>query len=773
MKSLTAKVGLAVVFPLLFFVLLESGLRLGGFGVTSDFFVPDEQPGVYRTNPHFTELFFPASFGLKPVNFRLSREKPTGAQRIFVIGESAAMGVPEPAFSITPQLQAQLRAADHGRQIDVYNLGVTAINSHAILRIVQEAVSFHPDLLVIYMGNNEVVGPYGPGSLATGRIPSRYLIRFGLWVRSTRTGQCVQRALAALRPAGTRFKDWRGMEMFARNAVDASDPRLADVYANFTANVDDMLAVAREAGVKIVLSTVAVNVRDCAPFVSRHEPGLAPAQLELWQQDIDRAALAVDRGKPDEARPQLDHALSINPRHADTHFRMARILEATGEWVNARKHYLDALQWDALRFRADAEINAIIRRAAAAHSSTVTLVDAAGALGSDADSSGPPAGAELFFEHVHLRWEGNYALTRLLAPAAWTALHEGSTAAPTWLDAAACADVVGYTDLGRLEMARDMGELTSRPPFTAQSSYGEARTRLLVEIATTESGLKANGGIDAAVAKVEAALRNDPKNPSLLFLAARARAQSGDLSAALALNEQLALVSPFAPEQTAQRAFLLQHLGRADEATELLLHSADSAPYYFQTYGVLAQLWIATEQLDRAREYFRKLVERMPDSRGARNFYAKLLVQRGDWAAAEQQWRAALQIVPDDESALEPLIKHLRKNGQADQAFQFMLAAFAYNPRSFENNLRLVQACRTKGDVAGTVKYLQALAASGPVNARLYFDLAQDLAKLGRYTETRAALSRAQRLAQAEGNAVVARSVAEMLAALANQAPND
>jgi tetratricopeptide (TPR) repeat protein len=163
----------------------------------------------------------------------------------------------------------------------------------------------------------------------------------------------------------------------------------------------------------------------------------------------------------------------------------------------------------------------------------------------------------------------------------------------------------------------------------------------------------------------------------------------------------------------------------------------------------------------------------MPDSRGARSFYAQLLVQRGDWAAADQQWRAALQIVPDDESALEPLIKHLRKNGQADQAWQLMLAAYAYNPRSFDNNLRLVQACRAKGDVAGAVTYMQALAASGPVNARLYFDLAQDLAKLGRYAETRAALARAQRLAEVEGNNAVARSVAEMLAALANHAPND
>src|SRR3954471_11415298 len=160
MKRFGAKLALAVVFPVLIFALLETGLRLGGFGQNTDFFIPDEAPGVYRTNPHFTERFFSASFGLKPVNFRLRREKPAGSYRVFVIGESAAMGVPEPAFALAPQLQAQLRAAAPGKSIEVFNLGVTAINSHGILPIVRQAVAFQPDLLVVYMGNNEVVGPY-------------------------------------------------------------------------------------------------------------------------------------------------------------------------------------------------------------------------------------------------------------------------------------------------------------------------------------------------------------------------------------------------------------------------------------------------------------------------------------------------------------------------------------------------------------------------------------------------------------------------------------
>jgi hypothetical protein len=197
-RSLWLRLGLAVAAPLVFFAALEVGLRLGGFGRDTRFFIPDEQPGVYRTNPRFTELFFPASFGLKPVNFRLTKEKPAGAVRVFVLGESAAMGVPEPAFGLAAQLRAQLRAVRPGERIEVFNLGVTAINSHAIVEIARQAVLFEPDLLVIYMGNNEVVGPYGVSSVVTAGTPPRALIRAGLRLRQTRTGQLLQRVVGAV-----------------------------------------------------------------------------------------------------------------------------------------------------------------------------------------------------------------------------------------------------------------------------------------------------------------------------------------------------------------------------------------------------------------------------------------------------------------------------------------------------------------------------------------------------------------------------------------------
>lgn len=740
------KLALAVCVPLFLFGGLELGLRLAGYGQPFDFFIPTAEPGIFRTNPHFTDVFFPASFGLKPVNFKLPLEKPPDELRVFVIGESAAMGVPEPGFGLAPQLQAQLRAAWPGRSLRVYNLGITAINSHAIEAIARQAVKFHPDLLVVYMGNNEVIGPYGPSSVATGKMLPRSLIHLSLRVRRLRLGQLLGAVLQKFRPSSVSFKDWRGMEMFASKVLPADDPRLDEVYGNFAANLDEILGAARAADVKVVLSTVAVNVRDCAPFVSRHAASLTPAQLATFDQAMTRGDYAG--------------ALAIDPQFAETHFRLARALESQGELEPARRECLAALQWDALRFRADARLNQIIRTAARSRPGSVALVDAATAMGADATSQAPPAGGEFFFEHVHLTWQGNYVLARLLAEGV-AGMIGGAQAA--WLSPQDSAAALGYTAYGHSGQAREMEQLTGRPPFTQQSSFARMRIRLAAEIAASDASLAAPGALRAVATAVAEARRRDPTNLFLWSHESVILAQLGETEKALELNTLLAGMEPASPELAAQRGFFLERLGRKSEAESVLLESAASFPYYFQTYSLLAQLWSACRQWSRAADYFSHLVQLMPDSLAARHTYAQMLAESGDWTSAESQWRLALRLTPDDEAALDPLTTSLLRRGQADEAIALMVAAYAYNPHSLANNQRLAEIFDQRGDTAETVKYLQALSESGPVNALLYRDLALNLGKLGRRQEMREALLQGRQLARDSGDAAILAEIDHLL----------
>ncbi len=708
------KLVLVVGAPLIFCLLLEGGLRLSGFGRNPDFLIPDQKPGYYRSNPRFTELFFPASFGLKPVNFRLTREKPAGSLRIFVLGESAAMGVPEPAFALAPQLQAQLRAVRPGAKIEVFNLGVTAINSHAILPVLRQALEFSPDLLVIYMGNNESVGPYGSSSILSRQPLPLSLIRIGLWVSRTRTGQLMQRIMAKVGETGGDFRDWRGMEMFADKAVAADDPAVQRVRDNFSANLRDMLAAARAAGVKVVLSTVAVNVRDCAPFVSLSTPGLTPAQHTAWTEAWLEGRQAIEKNDHARAVESLQRAAIIDPRHAGTHFLLAQSLESLGDTTAARRHYFDALACDALRFRADATINSIIRTAAQQAPGGIRLVDAARELGADATAPTAPSGSELFLEHVHFTWEGNYALSRLLAAASADALFGRPAQTPPWLDPAACAEVVGYTEFGHYSVLQSMDKLTSRPPFTGQLSYAVDRTRMARQLAATTATLSVPGALPAMAAKLHQVLNRDPENPTLLHQTALLDLQTGDKEGALRLLDRLAELQPFAPEEAVFRTLVLRSLGRAAEAEPWLRRAIAAEPYYFQSYGLLAQLWAETGRTDQALTYLTELLKQMPDSRALRLTCVQLLMLKEDWTAVETQWRAVLAKSPDDEAALGPLIKRLTATGRVAEAVGLMHAAHGHNPRSLANNQRLVAYHEARGEQEQVMKYRADLAASGP-----------------------------------------------------------
>jgi hypothetical protein len=98
----------------------------------------------------------------QPVVF--TPRKATGTTRIFVFGESAAMGDPEPAFGLPRMLQAMLELRFPSNRFEVINVAMTAINSHVVREIARDCVPLEGDVWVVYMGNNEVIGPFGSGT---------------------------------------------------------------------------------------------------------------------------------------------------------------------------------------------------------------------------------------------------------------------------------------------------------------------------------------------------------------------------------------------------------------------------------------------------------------------------------------------------------------------------------------------------------------------------------------------------------------------------------
>ena len=758
---------LLVGLPLVFFGLLEGGLRLAGFGVQPEFFIPDEdKPGFYCANPAFTDQFLPAHFGIRPLNFRLTKHKEPGTVRVFVLGESAAQGTPEPAFGFAAQLQAQLSARFAGRKIEVFNLGITAINSHVVYAVARQLPAFEPDLFVVYLGNNEVIGPYGPGSANRATMPPLRIIRASVWTRGTRTGQLLLRLLPHFGRGGAAALEWRGMETFIRNTVRGNDPRLEAVYANFERNLRDIVALAADSGARTVLATVVASLKDSSPFVSLHRADLTPADLAAWRSAFDDGLLAWQLEEPDRAQSRLAEALRLDPEYADTHFLLGRLTEARGDTVAARQHYLDALHWDALRFRPDPRLNDIIRRVAREAGPGVQLVDAARAFGSDPASPAPLCGRELLFEHVHFNWEGNARLARSMAEACDT-LMPSPAARGAWLSPAACAAALGYTEYGRLTMLGTIAELTGKPPFTNQLTFGEYQTALQGEVGRIRGPVLSREGLLAAEAQVARALQDNPQEPGLMIRLENIEFDLRNFDRALELVEHAMALQPRSAVLVTQKANLLQLLNRPNEAEQLLLVSTRTDPYYFPAWQVLVGIWGKTGQVPKGRQTLEALLTRMPGNNYLRTAYATLLQRSGATGPAELEWRTILRGDPSNSSALEQLVRLCQQSGRDAEAETLMRDAAVSQPRNSENNSRLAQLDAAKGDTAAMVVHLRALAESGPADASLCLELAQRLTNLNRVREALLYARRGKSAATEENNARLLTAADELLQRLA------
>ena len=281
--SLRGKWLLAVFSPVVFLLLLEGLLRLLGTGHPTQFLLQEEFDGkpYFVANPDFTAPWFPGQNPRTPVPFGIPVQKPDNSLRVLILGASAAQGDPKPEFGFSRMLDRMLTGQFEGRNVEVYNLGITAINSHVVKEIARECVQLDADYWVVYLGNNEVIGPFGPANPSFGSGGAMGKARFTLL--KSRTGQF----LASILQGKDRQLHWKGMESYLQ-PVRENSKELRDVHNRFHDNLASIVNDGKRAGAEILLCTVASNLRTCAPL----NPG--GNALQHWQSAEYAAARDAD-----------------------------------------------------------------------------------------------------------------------------------------------------------------------------------------------------------------------------------------------------------------------------------------------------------------------------------------------------------------------------------------------------------------------------------------------------------------------------------------------
>ena len=504
-KRYWPQIATAIFAPLLLLAAMEGALRGLGVGFSTDLLVPCTVKGQPAAcyNLFFPAPFFPPGMIKTPQAYAIPAQKPQGTFRIFVLGESAAMGDPDPAYAFSRYLEVMLRQRYPSMKFEVVNTGSVAINSHVLLPIAKGLAEQKPDVFIIYSGNNEVVGPYGPGTALTASGMSLPIVRASIFVHSTRIGQLLTKV-------GTRKKEWGGMEMFLDKQVQESSPLMKYAYANFEQNLRDTVAVARGSGARVIVSTVATNLRDCGPFSSLHRDDLRPDELHSWTALVQQGT-ALESGRSyAEALKTYQAAARIDDRYAELEFRIARTLWMQGDYAGAKRHFLRARDLDTLRFRADSEINEI-NRSVVASTAGVELVDAEDIFSKE--SPNDIIGSDLVYEHVHMTPLGNYLLARamFLQITSKLAAEAGRPAQPGGVPSEAeCEQLLAFTGHDRSRITMEMLQRLQRPPFSNQLNHSDQVMRLTIQADPAES-------TGETAAQYEWAVRKNPDDRVLRY----------------------------------------------------------------------------------------------------------------------------------------------------------------------------------------------------------------------------------------------------------------
>lgn len=677
----------ALLLSLSALVLFELLLRAFGYGYSTGFFRTSRVNGqpVYVENQQFSRRYFPPGLERTPQPVMFAATKPADTIRIFVFGESAAMGDPEPAYGFPRILEVLLREAMRGKKIEVINVAVTAINSHVIREIAKDCVDKQGDYWIVYMGNNEVVGPFGAGTIFGHQVPGLGLIRAQLAVKSTRLGQLLDalRHRLGRRPSGPA--EWGGMEMFLNQQVAQDDPRMAKVYAHFESNLRDIIRLGEKSGAKVLIGTVASNLKDCPPFASGHRAGLSVEQKAEWDRLLQAGITQESRTNFAEAVAAYEQAVKLDDRQAEVQFRLGRCRWELGRFAEAKDNFERARDLDTLRFRADTRINEIIT-AAGSEKAGPALVDTAGLI--LRNSPHGIAGDEFFYEHVHFNFAGNYRIARAFAEQVLAGGNSGSGLLPEL----ACARRLGLTDFDRYRVLDEVRQRLRQPPFSNQSGHEERDRRVGEQLKRLDRASFTN-----AVGVYEQAIAQAPED--------------------WVLRENFAT--------------LLQDFGQARDAEAQWRRMTELLPHSEQAWYGLGNALDADGQSAEAIFAFRKALQRRPDSAEARNGLALALAGQGKLAEAINEFAQILRQKPDFVEARVNLGQTLAQQGRHAEATAQYLEVLRRQSNNVPARINLGKLFAVQGKHAeAAAQYREALRLK-PDNAIAHYNLGNALNALG------------------------------------------
>lgn len=631
-----------VLIPVLFFALLEGGLRLVEYGDSYPLFLPvDGYEDYLYPNQDVARRYFAQQQSIPNIPFgSFKATKDSNTFRIFVQGGSSAAGFPfyyGGSFSV--MLRQRLLRTFPGRDIEVINTAMAAVNSYTLLDLADEIIAQKPNAVLIYAGHNEYYGALGVGSSESlGQF--RSVVKGYLSLQDLRVMQGLRAFLSTV--AGWFSARQQGEEpggtLMERMVGQQSIPYGAASYelglGQFRGNMSDLLARYKAHQIPVFISTLVSNERDQRPFVSDLA---AETDAEAWQASYEAGFQAIARGDTASALVAFDDAIQLDSTSADVFFARAKVLDAANRFDEAREAYTAAKDRDQLPFRAPSAINTIIREEAARHGAYVAETH-------EAMSNASPSrvvGDDYMLEHLHPNIEGYLRIADAFYEALQAQNMIGEWIQPVSLEKARQGLLLTEVDslLGMIRVNQLKSRWPFQPPGVVDQSLiqFEAETPIdkialdlynndIIWLDATDQERKyfqEQGDFPQALRAIRAIIHHYPFLPRPYVAAGNVLIQLQRYEEALAYFSASNEYDETAEAHRMIGSILLQQEKR-ETAIDHLERSLELEPENQQALYNLSGAYALSQQFEKARTTVNRLLEIAPSHQGGQQLLASL-----------------------------------------------------------------------------------------------------------------------------------------------------
>ena len=400
---------ISILVPFVVLILLEILLRVFHYGYDPGLFIEYPADKNYLVmNPEASKIYFAQQALATTGNAEYFRkEKGSNTFRIFVLGESTTIGYPYfHNGSFHRWLQYRLAREFPGKNFEIINVSLTAVNSYTVLGFAQQIVHYEPDAVMIYTGHNEYYGALGVAS--TDKISgNQFWVKAIIGLRKFRFVQWLSNAYYKVSGLFSSKKSTGGktrMEIMVGNQDIAYQSELYKRgVAQFRSNLNATLELLNRNNIPVLISNLVSNEKDLKPFID-----LAPDSIRYptFQQYYQAGIQSLQAGDSTTALHSFTQANRVYAEYASCNYYLGRLALGKADYKKATMFFRKALDLDALRFRAPTAMNEVITELSTQYPNT-HLVDAKMLF--ESHSFGNIVGDELILEHVHPNLLG-YAL---------------------------------------------------------------------------------------------------------------------------------------------------------------------------------------------------------------------------------------------------------------------------------------------------------------------------------------------------------------------------